>query len=119
MHNSNVIKTVYAEDDCIWCGTVLGEVYRFDLATRRFSLFYKYPIELAIYGIVRDADGNLWVGTSKGGYALTCFTPAGERKTEFTGPKGEKIAFFLRSLHGGRESRCATDRYAFCRTVPF
>ena len=93
VHNSNVIKTVYAEDDCIWCGTVLGEVYRFDLATRRFSLFYKYPIELAIYGIVRDADGNLWVGTSKGGYALTCFTPAGERKTEFTGPKGEKLHF--------------------------
>lgn len=93
VHNSNVIKTVYAEDDCIWCGTVLGEVYRFDLATRRFSLFYKYPIELAIYGIVRDADGNLWVGTSKGGYALTCFTPAGERKTEFTGPKREKLHF--------------------------
>ena len=29
VHNSNVIKTVYAEDDCIWCGTVLGEVYSF------------------------------------------------------------------------------------------
>ena len=42
---------------------------------------------------MRDADGNLWVGTSKGGYALTCFTPAGERKTEFTGPKGEKLHF--------------------------
>jgi len=93
IHNSNVIKTVYAEDDCIWCGTVLGELYRFDLATRRFSLFYKYPVELAIYGIVRDADGNLWVATSKTGYALTCFTPSGERKTEFTAPGGEKLHF--------------------------
>lgn len=93
VHNSNVIKAVYAEDDCIWCGTALGEVYRFDLATRRFSLFYKYPVELAVYDIVRDTDGNLWVGTSKGGYALTCFTPSGERKTEFRGLNGEKLYF--------------------------
>lgn len=93
VHNSNVIKTVYAEDDCIWCGTALGEVYRFDLATRRFSLFYKYPVELVLYDIVRDADGNLWVSSSKGGYALTCFTPSGERKTEFRGLKGEKLHF--------------------------
>lgn len=93
VHNSNVIKTVYAEDDCIWCGTVLGEVYRFDLATRRFSLFYKYPVELAVYGIVRDADGNLWIATSKREHALTCFTPTGERKTEFYGPDGEKLYF--------------------------
>lgn len=93
VHNSNVIKTVYAEEDCIWCGTVLGEVYRFDLTTRRFSLFYKFPVELAVYGLVRDDDGNLWVGASKREHALTCFTPEGERKTDFYGPEGEKLYF--------------------------
>ncbi|WP_291528707.1 hybrid sensor histidine kinase/response regulator transcription factor [Bacteroides sp. UBA939] len=93
VNNSNVFKTVYAEDDYIWCGTALGEVYRFDIATHRFSLFYKYPVDLVVYDIVRDADGNLWVGTSKSGYTLTCFTPSGERKTEFTGLNGEKLHF--------------------------
>ena len=91
--SSNIVKTVYAEEDCIWCGTMLGEIYRFDLATRRFSLFYRYPVEAAICGILRDKEGNLWVGTSQSQYALTCFTPTGERKSEFFSPKGERLHF--------------------------
>ncbi|WP_300910658.1 hybrid sensor histidine kinase/response regulator transcription factor [uncultured Bacteroides sp.] len=91
--SSNIIKTIYAEADCIWCGTVLGEIYRFDLATRRFSLFYRYPVEAAIFGILRDKEGNLWVGTSKAQHTLTCFTPTDERKSYFIGPKGKKLHF--------------------------
>ena len=89
--SSNIIKTIYAEADCIWCGTVLGEIYRFDLATRRFSLFYRYPVEAAIFGILRDKEGNLWVGTSKAQHTLTCFTPTDERKSYLVDELGKIV----------------------------
>lgn len=91
LHNSNIIKTVLPEDDCIWCGTAFGEIYRFDLRTRKFSLFYKYPESAVIYSLLRDSRGNLWASTIRRECALVCFTPDGKVLDTFKDEQGRKI----------------------------
>lgn len=91
VYNSNVIKTVLAEDDCIWCGTTKGEIYRFDLKTHTFKLFYRFPMEMSIYSILRDSSGRLWVGSSGGGASLICFTPKGERIEKIVNASGKDL----------------------------
>ena len=91
VYNANTIKTVFAEDDCIWCGTTRGELYRFDLKTRSFKLFYRFPVALSVYSVLRDSSGNLWVGTSGGEHSLTCFTPAGERIENMVDAAGKEL----------------------------
>lgn len=91
LHNSNIIKTVLPDDDCIWCGTAFGEIYRFDLRRRKFSLFYKYPESAVIYSLLRDSRGNLWASTIRKNHALTCFTPDGKVITSFKNAEGRKV----------------------------
>lgn len=79
VYNTNVIKSVWADDDCIWCGTTRGELYRFDLKSCTFTLFHRFLESASVDSIRRDSSGNLWVGVSGGEYPLVCFTPAGER----------------------------------------
>lgn len=71
--NTNIIKSVFYEDGYVWCGTTKGELFKFDIRTKKFSLHYKYPVEYSIYSILRDRKGNLWVGGASGQYGLTCF----------------------------------------------
>lgn len=92
VYNANTIKTVLAEDDCIWCGTTRGELYRFDLKTRNFKLFYRFPVALSVYSVLRDSSGNLWVGTSGGEHSLTCFTSEGGRIEKIVDAAGKKLA---------------------------
>ena len=104
LHNSNIIKTVLPEDDCIWCGTAFGEIYRFDLRTRKFSLFYKYPESVVIYSLLRDGKGNLWASTIRREFALTCFTTDGKVLDTFEDAQGRKVSMSgIRCLFEERE----------------
>lgn len=94
VYNANVIKSVLAEDDCIWCGTTRGEVYRFDLKTRTFHLFHRFSSPLSVYSLMRDSSGNLWVGASSGMYGLVCFTPTGEQITTFVDDEGKELGIY-------------------------
>lgn len=71
--NTNIIKSVFYEDGYVWCGTTKGEIYKFNIRTKTFSLYHKYPIEYSIYSIIRDRKGNLWVGGASTEFGLTCF----------------------------------------------
>lgn len=90
--NTNIIKSVFYEDGYVWCGTTKGEIYRFDTRTRRFTLFYKYPVEQSVYSIIRDQKGRLWVGGSASDYSLTCFDE-GKPTVSFTRTNGEPLYF--------------------------
>lgn len=92
------IRTVYAENNYIWCGTTQGEIYRLDLKTKQFKLYYRFPVELAVYAILRDSTGNLWVGTSKGGCSLICFTSSGERIEHVVTKEGNSLTIPIRCL---------------------
>ena len=94
VYNANVIKSVFAEKDCIWCGTTKGEIYRFDLKTRTFKLFYRFSSPLSVYSIIRDFSGNLWVGASSGKYSLVCFTPSGELIEKWVDPSGKELPVY-------------------------
>lgn len=71
--NTNIIKSVFYEDGYVWCGTTKGEIYKFNIRTKTFSLYHKYPVEYSIYSIIRDRKGNLWVGGASTEFGLTCF----------------------------------------------
>ena len=71
--NTNIIKSVFYEDGYVWCGTTKGEIYKFNIRTKMFSLYHKYPVEYSIYSIIRDRKGNLWVGGASTEFGLTCF----------------------------------------------
>lgn len=103
VYNANVIKSVLAEEDCIWCGTTKGEIYRFDLKTRRFRLFHRFQSAMSVYSLVRDSYGNLWVGTSGGPFSLGCFTPSGQWTDEVVDASGEKL--FIHSVRCLYEER--------------
>lgn len=97
-HSYTEIRTVYAENDYIWCGTTHGEIYKFDLKARRFELFHRFPFELSVYSILRDSSGNLWVGTSKGGHSLVCFTPSNELLDSVVDATGHPFTIPIRCL---------------------
>lgn len=71
--NTNIIKSVFYEGGYVWCGTTKGEIYKFNIKTKKFSLYHQYPIEYSIYSIIRDHNGVLWVGGASTEFGLTCF----------------------------------------------
>lgn len=91
-YGRNIVKSVWHEDNYIWCGTAQGEIYRFDIRTKHFQLYYTLPIAVStsIYSIIRSEDGNFWLATSKPQYGLikvtsdkqmqNCFTVVGAEK---------------------------------------
>jgi len=65
-YNKNIIKSVWAEGDIIWCGTNNGAIYRFHVPDKRFTLYYQFEKESTrgIYSLFRDDDDSWWVGTT-------------------------------------------------------
>lgn len=59
----SIIKTVYLDKNRILCGTSTGEVYEFNLHTRRFALIYHNNGQDPIYHISRSLSGQLIVGS--------------------------------------------------------
>ncbi len=73
-YNRNILKTVRVEGDIVWCGTNKGSIYRFDIRTGTFSLFYQVDKDMSIYHILRTTDGSLWMATSDPTSGLIKFT---------------------------------------------
>lgn len=90
--NTNIIKSVFYEDGYVWCGTTKGEIYKFNIKTKKFSLYHQYPIEYSIYSIIRDHNGVLWVGGASTEFGLTCFVND-SLVTTFYNNVGEPIYF--------------------------
>jgi ligand-binding sensor domain-containing protein/signal transduction histidine kinase len=63
-----------SQDGTIWIGTLSGGLNRFDRNTQSFTHYTSkdgLPDD-TVYGILADANGNLWLSTNKG---LTKFNP--------------------------------------------
>ncbi len=65
-YNRNIIKTLLADGETIWCGTNNGGIYKFHIPTQRFSLVHQFDKEknIIIYTLYRDSGGNIWAGTT-------------------------------------------------------
>lgn len=84
-YSRNIIKSATLEKNYIWCGTAQGTVYRFDTHTKRFSLYYAFPLQqtISIYSILRTQDNNLWLATSKPEVGLVKLTEDKQMQNHF------------------------------------
>lgn len=74
LSNDRVLSILEAPDGVVWIGTLLGGLNRLDPVTRTFRHFTQnqgLPSD-AIYGILMDREGMLWLGTNRG---LARFNP--------------------------------------------
>lgn len=62
------------EEDCIWYGVNFVGLVKFDLKTKKATIFGEgyLPKDAFIYGIQKDRSGLLWLATYQGIY---CFNP--------------------------------------------
>ncbi len=59
-YNQNIIKSVLLDGDQLYCGTSRGVIYRFDVRKKKYSLFYKLPQGMSVYGMLRDGKGGMY-----------------------------------------------------------
>jgi ligand-binding sensor domain-containing protein/signal transduction histidine kinase len=74
LSNNRVLSIRESSDGIVWIGTLLGGLNRFDPATNTFRHFTQkqgLPSD-AVYGILPDRMGALWMSTSRG---LSRFDP--------------------------------------------
>lgn len=82
-YNRNMVKCTYLEGDTLWCGTSKGDIYRFDIKKKDYTLVYSLQIETAaIYSMLRDKAGRMWVATASGD-CLICWWPDGKVQKDF------------------------------------
>ncbi|MBF0224102.1 MAG: hypothetical protein HQK76_01490 [Desulfobacterales bacterium] len=76
LNNNDILSVYYDRDGFIWVGTKEGGLNKFNLKTKTFTHYTHDPKILDISqdigsgnvnAITEDADGNLWIGTSKSG----------------------------------------------------
>ena len=93
-YSKNIIKSLYYENNKIYCGTSRSEIYVFDLESRKFKLLYKLNDERkVIYDLLKDTDGNLWVGATGDNTGLYCINKNGNIQSEFIVGKNKKYTF--------------------------
>ncbi len=77
LSNDRILSILETPDGVVWIGTLLGGLNRLDPATQTFRHFTQnqgLPSD-AIYGILRDREGMLWMSTNRG---LARFNPQSE-----------------------------------------
>lgn len=104
LSNDRVLSILETSDGTIWIGTLLGGLNRFDPETETFRHYTQnqgLPSD-AIYGILPDREGGLWMSTSRG---ISRFDPRAEtfrnydRSDGLQGFEFNPGAYFL-SSHG-------------------
>ncbi len=82
------LKCVYqSPDGTVWVGTFASGLCKFSPPTQQFRVYnmqHGLPANL-VYGILQDAQGNLWLSTSNG---LSKFNPLVERFENYTETHG-------------------------------
>lgn len=78
----SVIHESARETDVLWLGTLEGGLLRFDSAKKEFTSYTENDglASNAIYGILEDDFGNLWMSTNKG---ISRFDPRTKAFTNF------------------------------------
>lgn len=96
----NILKSLYLEGDKIFCGTNLGTIYIFDTQSKKFTLFYDFKSEKAIYQIGRNSFGELYAaGVNEIGF--TFFTKEGKIRNSFKTKNQSSFTF--------KDTRCILE----------
>jgi ligand-binding sensor domain-containing protein/signal transduction histidine kinase len=68
LSNNRVLSFYEAPDGTMWIGTLLGGLNRFDRATQTFQAYHQQDglPDDAVYGILGDQAGYLWLSTNRG-----------------------------------------------------
>ena len=92
--SKNIIKSIFYEGDNIYCGTSRSEIYLFNIKTHKFRFLYKLNDERkVIYNILKDKNGNLWVGATGDKTGLYCIKRNGQIQSVFTSGKNKNYTF--------------------------
>ena len=85
-YNQNIIKSLLRDGDVLYCGTSRGAIYKFDIRTKQYALFYKFPNGMSIYGMLPDGKGGMWIVGSNSDLSLTYLDK--DKKLSQPFPKG-------------------------------
>jgi len=91
-YERNIVKSLYLDGDHLLCGTNVGTIYRFDLKTKKFSLFYDSKREHSFYYIGRSKSGDL-ILAGVGAYGFQLLSRTGTLGNEFPLAGGNTVVF--------------------------
>ncbi|MDL2208940.1 hybrid sensor histidine kinase/response regulator, partial [Parabacteroides sp. OttesenSCG-928-O15] len=84
----NIIKSIWIEDETIYCGTHFGSVYSFSMRTGKYTLLFDSK-ENDIFTLYVDSQKNLWIPTSNTSN-LVMIDRKGRRINEFEANSGKR-----------------------------
>ncbi|MDR2773182.1 MAG: response regulator [Tannerella sp.] len=62
--STNIVKSLFLENDKLWTGATNGNVYLFDVSSRKFVRSVSPPWGSVHYVVFKDLCGSLWIGAS-------------------------------------------------------
>lgn len=62
-YEENILKTIYIQDELIYCTTHFGEVYTFDIRNKKYKLLYDFG-NYDIFTLYMDSRNRLWIPTN-------------------------------------------------------
>ena len=74
--SSNIVKSLWLEDDYLWIGTTYNTIFKFDISKREFVQSISPSWGVIHYALLRDSEKNFWIG-SNGENALGYLKPDG------------------------------------------
>ena len=85
--NDKTVFSLYQDGSILWAGTFLGGLNKINLRTKEIATYSTANglCNNAVYGILPDGKGNLWLPTNMG---LSCFDPVKESFRNFTTKDG-------------------------------
>ncbi len=96
LHSRNIIKSLFKNDNTIWCGTTDGELYAFNPSTKSFNLYYTMNMTASVYAIHQNKDNSFWLITSNNQSGLIYLSP--DRKAQKTFSFGNNKSFKFPSM---------------------
>lgn len=83
-YSKNIIKSLYYENEKIYCGTIRSEIFEFDVRTRKFKLLHKLSDDRkVVYDILKDRSGAIWAGATGDVKGLYRISATGEKESAF------------------------------------
>lgn len=90
-YSQNIIKGLLLDGNTLWCGTNKGAIYKFDIRTKKYQLYYQFPKDMSLYSMMLADNGGLWIVSSDPQTGLMHLSEKKELQKAFP-------------LHGGKDS---------------
>ena len=96
LHSRNIIKSLFKNDNTIWCGTTDGELYAFSPSSKSFNLYYTMNMTASVYAIHQNKDNSFWLITANNQSGLIYLSP--DRKAQKVFPVSNNKSFKFPSM---------------------